>query len=194
MRYAKINATTNVVENLEVHSSQPTATSEYYYVSPADGTEYGIDWVYDRTAQTFSGPSSVGGSADEVVIETFNLFLSAETIANGFGTLPANSGTARWTHTIQVDGSDAVRVDGFGIPHSSNADYEFTFTALHAWTLTGSNRDTTTSGLRYNGRDLFIGVSGSNFGDAASVRLDILKGLTAASSDFNDFKGKVARL
>ena len=192
MRYAKINATTNVVENLEVHSSQPTATSDYYYVSPADGTEYGIDWVYDRTAQTFSGPSAVGGASDGA--SAFNLFLSAETIANGFGTRPANSGTSRWTHTIQVDGSDALRVDGVVIAHSSDADYEFTFTPLHAWTLTGSNRDTTSSGLRYNGRDLFIGVSGSNFGDATRVRLDILKELTAASSDFNDFKGKVARL
>ena len=126
--------------------------------------------------------------------DNLNIFVSADTIANGFGTLPANSGTASWIHTIQVNGEDALRINGFGIPHTGDADYEFTFTALGSWSLTGSNRDSTSSGLRYNGRDLYIGISGLNPIYATNARIEILKDIVASSTDFNDFKSKMANL
>ena len=150
--------------------------------------------TWNRLEYDADAAGNVGGSGLSERTDNLNVFVSAETIANGFGTLPANSGTASWIHTVQVNGEDAVRISGFGIPHSSDADYEFTFTALGSWTLTGSNRDTTSAGLRYNGRDLYIGISGLNPVYATNARIEIFKDIVASSSDFNDFKSKIANL
>ena len=118
----------------------------------------------------------------------------ASTIATGFGALPANSGTAGWIHTIQVNGVDALRVDASAIPHTSDADYEFNYTALGDWTLTSATRDTTSSGLTYNGRDLYISISGDNEIYATNARIEIFKQLVADATNFTDFKNMIARL
>ena len=153
----------NLVVNTDVTTWAVRFTRSFDNVPPPGTVATATTGPYVFQASNWNkldyGSMVSGGEGSGIAERTDNLnvFVSADTIANGFGTLPANSGTASWIHTVQVNGEDAVRISGFGIPHSSDADYEFTFAALGPWTLTGSSSDSTSAGLRYNGRDLFIG-------------------------------------
>ena len=140
---------------------------------------------------------SVIGNVDTGLSEredNLNLFVSAATVASGFGTLPANSGTAGWIHNIQVNGQSALRIDASAVTHAADADYEFNYTALNGWSLAGNARDTTSRALRYNGPDLVIPITGPNGVYATDARIEILKDIIAASTDFNDFQNKVTNL
>ena len=153
-----------------------------------DGSWNRVDYT------TANGASGVATEEVEVRTDNLTLFVPASTIAAGFGALPANSGTAGWIHTIQVNGVDALRIDASAIPHTSDADYEFNYTALGDWTLTSATRDTTSSGLTYNGRDLYISISGDNEIYATNARIEIFKQLVADATNFTDFKNMIARL
>ena len=157
--YIKINSTTNIVENLEVWSEAPTNGGGFIYILETDSTSAGIGYTYNSVTGNFTATADPVGGSSGSSTSSLNLFVPASTIADGFGTLPANSGTARWTHTIQVNGEDALRINASAIPHSSDADYEFDYTALNGWTNTGVARFTTSRGLRYNGGDLIIPTS-----------------------------------
>ena len=123
------------------------------------------------------------------------MFVPSSEVAAGFGTLVANSGTQGWTHTIQVNGEDAVRIDGLATPHTSNADYRFTYTALGNWTITNTPLASTSRAFDYDGPDLQISISGPNPVYATNARFEILKDIVAASTDLPaDFRARIANL
>ena len=197
--YIRINSTTNIVENLEVWTEAPTQAG-FIFILQTDGIEVGIGYTYDPVAGTFMAPAPpVGASEDEVTSvpvrnANLTLFVPASDIATGFGALPPSSGTASWTHTLQVNGEDAVRVDASGVPHANDADYIFTYTALNDWVIQNTPLASTSGGLTYDRSDLFIEVSNNNSVYAVDARIEVLKDLVASATDFDDLKGKIANL
>ena len=134
--------------------------------------------------------------ANRVSTRTDNLTLlfSTETIAAGFGTLPSGGRFVTRTFDLSVNGQVAIRVTAHGIPHTSNADYEFSYAAMNGWTLTNSPLASTSRGLSYDGPDIFVDVSNTNSVYATQAQLDVLKQAFAAATSFDDVKSIIANL
>ena len=135
--------------------------------------------------------------AGKVAVRTENLslFLSTADIAASFGALTANGRTTTRTFVLQANGVDAVSITAHGIPHTSDADYEFNFTALGSNTLISPARFEQSSGLTYNDIGVFVQISHTNPIYATDARFEVLKEIVAASTDLpEDFRNRIANL
>ena len=126
--------------------------------------------------------------------DNLTLLLSTQDIAAGFGALPSGGRFVTRTFDLSVNNQVAIRVTAHGIPHTSNADYEFSYAAMNGWTLTNSPLASTSRGLSYDGPDIFVDVSNTNSVYATQAQIDVLKQAFAAATSFDDVKSIIANL
>ena len=130
----------------------------------------------------------IAGKKD-IEYENTTLTIPSQTIHDAIGTTLNNPD---WTTTLQVNGEDAVRVDVDAqfSPVNGN-DFHFTYTALNDYEIVGTPPVDIHSGPgRYSGPDVTVVVRH----EADYLRIELFKQIVASSSDFNDFKSKIANL
>ena len=190
----------DIVQNDDVRAWNVTFSRDFLGVptTPTAATFTPGPYVYQNDAWNKLDYAGTTGGSDtsslDVRTDNLNLFVPTQTIANGFGNLPASSGTASWIHTIQINGVNALTINATAVTHAADADYEFNYTALGDWSLVGDARVTTSRGLTYNGPDLIVPVRGPNSVYATDARIEIFKQIVSASTSFNDFRTNIANL